>query len=84
MPVISSVLHALQISLFMFWEVLWPLAFGFLLSAVVQVLVPKQAVARVLGRSDARGFGFAMVFGAASSSCSWRWPAPCFARARTS
>ncbi len=71
MPVISSVLQALQISLFMFWEVLWPLAFGFLLSAVVQVLVPKQAVARVLGRSDARGFGFAMVFGAASSSCSY-------------
>jgi uncharacterized membrane protein YraQ (UPF0718 family) len=55
----------------MFWEVLWPLAFGFLLSAVVQVLVPKQAVARVLGRSDARGFAFAVVFGAASSSCSY-------------
>jgi uncharacterized membrane protein YraQ (UPF0718 family) len=68
---INAVLHALQISLFMFWEVLWPLAFGFLLSAVVQVLVPKQAVARVLGRSDARGFGFAVLFGAASSSCSY-------------
>ena len=71
MSVVSAVWHALQISLFMFWEVLWPLAFGFLLSAVVQVLVPKQAVARVLGRSDARGFAFAMLFGAASSSCSY-------------
>jgi uncharacterized membrane protein YraQ (UPF0718 family) len=71
MPVVSAVWHALQISLYMFWEVLWPLAFGFLLSAVVQVLVPKQAVARVLGRSDARGFAFAVLFGAASSSCSY-------------
>ncbi|HXN78283.1 MAG TPA: permease [Candidatus Dormibacteraeota bacterium] len=71
MAAINAVLQALQISLFMLWEVLWPLAFGFLLSAVVQVLVPKQAVARVLGRSDAGGFGFAVLFGAASSSCSY-------------
>jgi uncharacterized membrane protein YraQ (UPF0718 family) len=71
LSIVSAVLQALQISLFMFWEVLWPLAFGFLLSAVVQVLVPKQAVARVLGRSDARGFGFAVLFGGASSSCSY-------------
>ena len=55
----------------MFWEVLWPLALGFVLSAIVQALVPKQAVARALGRSDARGFLFACAFGAASSSCSY-------------
>jgi uncharacterized membrane protein YraQ (UPF0718 family) len=71
MFIVSAVWQALQISLFMLWEVLWPLAFGFLLSAVVQVLVPKQAVARVLGRSDAGGFAFAVLFGAASSSCSY-------------
>ena len=71
MPALHAVLQALQISFYMFWEVLWPLAFGFLLSAVVQVLVPKQAVARVLGRRDGRGFAFAMLFGAASSSCSY-------------
>src|ERR1700730_2803522 len=71
MFIVSSVWEALQISLFMLWEVLWPLAFGFLLSAVVQVLVPKQAVARVLGRGGAGGFAFAVLFGAASSSCSY-------------
>jgi uncharacterized protein len=71
MLLVNAVVHALQAAFFMFWEVLWPLAFGFLLSAVVQVLVPKQAVARVLGRSDARGFAFACLFGAASSSCSY-------------
>jgi len=55
----------------MFWEVLWPLALGFLLSAVVQTVVPKTAVTRTLGRADLRGLAFACAFGAASSSCSY-------------
>ncbi|MGH7765276.1 MAG: permease [Candidatus Dormibacteraceae bacterium] len=62
---------ALSAAFDMFWEVLWPLALGFVLSAIVQALVSKQAVARVLGRPDARGFFYACVFGAASSSCSY-------------
>src|SRR5438552_7799533 len=56
---------------FMFWEVLWPLALGFLISAIVQSLVPREAVVRVLGRDDLRGVTFATVLGAASSSCSY-------------
>src|SRR5437763_12196107 len=56
---------------FMFWEVLWPLALGFLISAVVQSLVSKRAVVRVLGREDLRGLTFATLAGAASSSCSY-------------
>src|SRR5947208_14312269 len=56
---------------FMFWEVLWPLALGFLISAMVQSLVPREAVVRVLGRDDLRGVTFATVLGAASSSCSY-------------
>ena len=55
----------------MFWEVLWPLALGFLISAIVQSLVPRQAVVRVLGREDLRGATFATLLGAASSSCSY-------------
>src|SRR5205814_3450475 len=62
---------ALQISLFMVWEVLWPLAFGFLLSAMIQTVVSKRAVASALGRPDLRGFVLACGFGAASSSCSY-------------
>jgi uncharacterized membrane protein YraQ (UPF0718 family)/YHS domain-containing protein len=69
--VLSSIAHALQISLFMLWEVLWPLAFGFLLSAIVQTVVSKRAVAGALGRSDFKGFVLALGFGAASSSCSY-------------
>src|SRR6267378_2951598 len=71
MFVIQAVLHALQEAFFMFWEVLWPLALGFLISAVVQSIVSRQAVVRVLGRDDLRGVTFATVLGAASSSCSY-------------
>lgn len=56
---------------FMFWDVLWPLALGFLISAVVQSLVSRQAVVRVLGRDDVRGVTAAALLGAASSSCSY-------------
>src|SRR6266568_2899170 len=55
----------------MFWDVLWPLALGFLLSAVVQAVVSRGTVVRALGRADLKGFAFACGFGAASSSCSY-------------
>jgi len=71
MFLVNAVLHALQLSFFMFWEVLWPLALGFLLSATVQTVVSKRAVAGALGRPDLRGFALACGFGAASSSCSY-------------
>src|SRR5437899_1232664 len=71
MFVLNAILHALQISLFMLWEVLWPLAFGFLLSAMIQTVVSKRAVANALGRPDLKGFVLACGFGAASSSCSY-------------
>jgi uncharacterized membrane protein YraQ (UPF0718 family)/YHS domain-containing protein len=69
--VVNSILHALQISFFMFWEVLWPLALGFLLSAMVQTVVSKRAVSGALGKPDLKGFVLACGFGAASSSCSY-------------
>jgi uncharacterized protein len=71
MFVVNAILHALQISVFMLWEVLWPLVLGFLLSAVVQTVVSKRAVVRALGRPDFKGFVLACGFGAASSSCSY-------------
>ncbi|HEV2028102.1 MAG TPA: permease [Candidatus Dormibacteraeota bacterium] len=61
----------MQLALFMLWEVFWPLALGFLLSAIVQTVVSKRAVAGALGKPDFRGFVLANVFGAASSSCSY-------------
>jgi hypothetical protein len=71
MFVVSAVVHALELSVFMFWEVLWPLALGFLLSAVVQTVVSQRAVAGALGRADFKGLLLSVSFGAASSSCSY-------------
>jgi uncharacterized membrane protein YraQ (UPF0718 family) len=69
--VLLAIWHALQTAFFMFWDVLWPLVLGFLISAVVQAAVPRTAVVRFLGRDDGRGVAFATLFGAASSSCSY-------------
>jgi uncharacterized membrane protein YraQ (UPF0718 family)/YHS domain-containing protein len=69
--VVDAILHALRISFFMLWEVFWPLALGFLLSAMIQTVVSKRAVGNALGRPDLKGFLLACGFGAASSSCSY-------------
>src|SRR5215831_4549699 len=71
MFVVNAIVHALQISVFMLWEVLWPLALGFVLSAMIQTVVSKRAVAGALGKPDIKGFVLACGFGAASSSCSY-------------
>src|SRR6266705_6710441 len=55
----------------MLWEVLWPLALGFLISAMIQTVVSKRAVASALGRPNLKGFALACGLGAASSSCSY-------------
>jgi uncharacterized protein len=62
---------ALRLAFAMFWQVLWPLSLGFLLSAVVEALVPKAAISRILGRDSPRAVVAATGFGAASSSCSY-------------
>ncbi|MDP9325442.1 MAG: permease [Candidatus Dormibacteraeota bacterium] len=69
--VIDAVIRALQASFNMFWEVFWPLALGFLISAIVQALVPKERVARALGETSLKDAGVATVLGAISSSCSY-------------
>ncbi len=71
MIVLGPVGRALLLSFTMLWEVLWPLALGFLLSAIVQSVVSRRTVAGALGRSNLRGIVLACGFGAASSSCSY-------------
>src|ERR1700736_6006209 len=65
------VLEALKIAFFMFWEVLWSLALGFLLSGVVQTVISKRAIVRALGQDSPRSVVVASAFGIASSSCSY-------------
>ena len=67
----QAILSALNEAFDMLWEVLWPLALGFILSAIVQTLVSRQAVAKTLGSDSPRSLGMATLLGAASSSCSY-------------
>jgi uncharacterized membrane protein YraQ (UPF0718 family) len=55
----------------MAWEILWALVLGFLLAAVVQAVVRREAVVRLLGDRSARSLAVATGLGAASSSCSY-------------
>ncbi len=62
---------ALQLGLAMLWEVLWPLALGFLISAAVQTLVRRRTLTAALGQDSLRSLALATALGAASSSCSY-------------
>lgn len=63
--------HALELSGGMTWQILWALILGFLLSAVVQALVKKSSVAKLLGNDKPKTLALAAGLGAASSSCSY-------------
>src|SRR5215471_17567692 len=55
----------------MTWEILWALVLGFTLSGVVQAVVTKGEMNRLLPDSGARTILVASALGAASSSCSY-------------
>ena len=63
--------HALGLAGSMTWEILWALILGFALSAVVQAVVRKSAIVRLLGDDRPRTLAVAAGLGAASSSCSY-------------
>ncbi|MEU2632123.1 permease, partial [Kitasatospora sp. NPDC007106] len=67
----DAVLHALEITGAMTWEITWALILGFLLSAVVQAVVHRETVARALGDDRPRTLALASGLGMASSSCSY-------------
>jgi uncharacterized membrane protein YraQ (UPF0718 family) len=69
--VLQDIGKALSLSFTMFWQVLWPLALGFLLSAAVETLVSRETISRALGRDTPRSVAIAAGLGAASSSCSY-------------
>ncbi len=71
MFVLQEIGKALSLAFAMFWQVLWPLSLGFLLSAVVEALVSKQTISRLLGKDRPREVAIATALGAASSSCSY-------------
>src|ERR1700704_3828116 len=63
--------HALAIAGSMTWEILWALILGFALSAVIQAVVRRSTIIRLLGDDRPRTLVVAAGLGAASSSCSY-------------
>jgi len=66
-----AIWHAVRMSLTMGWEILWALILGFLLSAVVQAVVSKEEMSRLLPDDKPGTIVKACGLGAASSSCSY-------------
>ena len=71
MNLIAPLGHALWMAFAMFWEILWPLILGFGLSGVVQAVVSKGAMNRLLPDDSPKSLAIACGLGAASSSCSY-------------
>ncbi len=72
MPTIpTAILQALHLAAAMAWEILWGLILGFALSAVVDVLVSKAELQRLLPDASPRSITRASLLGCASSSCSY-------------
>ena len=66
-----GVLHALEVAGSMTWQVTWSLILGFTLSAVIEALVRKSTIVRLLPDDRPRSLSTAAGLGAASSSCSY-------------
>lgn len=69
--VLGAVGAALGMAFRMGWEILWALVLGFTLSGVVQAVVTKGEMSRLLPDRRPRTILLASVLGAASSSCSY-------------
>ena len=71
MRALDALGHALAVAGSMTWQITWSLLLGFTLSAVVQALVRRSTVVRLLGDDRPAALARATALGAASSSCSY-------------
>jgi uncharacterized membrane protein YraQ (UPF0718 family) len=69
--VFDAILDALGMAGSMTWQITWSLILGFTLSAVVQAIVRRETIARLLGNDGPAALARATGLGAASSSCSY-------------
>lgn len=63
--------EALYVGGGLFWNAFWALAFGYAFSSLIQVLVPREVIARYLGRAGAKETALGLLLGPASSACSF-------------
>ena len=71
MTILEAIGEALGFAFAMTWEILWALVVGFSLSAVVQAVVSKREISRVMPDDSPKSLAIACGLGAASSSCSY-------------
>ncbi len=69
--VLHALGHALAVAGGMTWQITWSLILGFTLSGVVQALVKKATITRLLGNRSPKTLAAASGLGIASSSCSY-------------
>ncbi|MBW3563668.1 MAG: permease [Acidobacteria bacterium] len=67
----ESLGEALYTGAGMLWKALWALAFGYLISAGIQVIVSRAQMGRALGERGLKEGAMAGFFGFVSSSCSF-------------
>jgi uncharacterized membrane protein YraQ (UPF0718 family) len=67
----EALLHALNMTMVMGWEIFWALVLGFALSGVIQAVVSKGEMSRLLPDASSMSILKATALGAASSSCSY-------------
>ena len=66
-----ALVHALSFTVGMTWEILWALILGFTLSGVVQAVVSKREMRRLMPDNSPKTLLVVSGLGAASSSCSY-------------
>jgi uncharacterized membrane protein YraQ (UPF0718 family) len=71
MRFVHAIGHALTVAGGMTWQILWSLILGFGLSAIVQALVRRSTIERLLGNDSPKALEVATGLGIASSSCSY-------------
>jgi uncharacterized protein len=71
MRALDAAAHALALAGSMTWQITWSLILGFTLSAVIQAVVRRETVARLLGDDKPGTLARATALGTASSSCSY-------------
>src|SRR5262245_60045806 len=71
MQVLDALGHALATAGSMAWQITWSLILGFTLSGVVQAVIRRQTIIRLLGDNRPKTLAIATGLGAASSSCSY-------------
>jgi len=71
MDALTTIGEGLSLAGHMAWETWWALVLGFTIAGAVEAFVSERSLSRALGQSGPRSVGLGVLFGAASSSCSF-------------